>query len=126
MKGGIKRKWLKESGVERLGEYQYKEYSSALQSKFVEWDEFNNVKHIWEWRKYIVVDSARVRMKNPESKCFTDAGKVPVQKVDGVWRDLLRAKEGFGKERCIETYRGKERAYVKKIIYIYIYIFIKE
>ena len=41
-------------------EYQYREvYARSLEGKEVEWDGYNNVKHMWEQVKRAVVESVR-------------------------------------------------------------------
>ena len=45
---------------EKLREHQYREgYARSLEGKGVEWDRENNVEHIWEQVKRVMVESAR-------------------------------------------------------------------
>ena len=45
---------------EKLQEHQYRErYDRSVEGKGIEWDGDNNVKHIWELVKWVVMESAR-------------------------------------------------------------------
>ena len=75
---------------EKLREHQYREgYAMSLEGKGGAWDRDNNVEHMWEQVKRVMVESARevcgsVRVggKNPKSVWWNDEIKAAVKKKE--------------------------------------------
>ena len=96
---------------EKLREHQYKEeYARSLEGKRVEWDGENNVKHMWEQVKWVMVENAkevhgslRVGEGNPKSVWWNDQVKAAARDEDA-------------RERCLEAYNEK-KGKLKRCIY---------
>ena len=108
---------------EKLREHQYKEgYARSLEGKGVEWNDNNNVEHLWEQVKQAIVESARevcgsVRLggKNPKSVWWNYEIKTEDRRKEAAWK-VLTASNEEAKERCMEEYREEKRK-VKRCIY---------
>ena len=92
---------------EKLRERQYsEEYARSLEGKRVEWDGENNVEHMWEQVKQAMVESARevwgsgrVGFGNPKSMWWNDQVKAVVKRKEDAWKEVLRARDEYAKER---------------------------
>ena len=109
---------------EKLREHQCREgYTRSLKGKRVDWDGDDNVKHMWEQGKQVMVESARevccsVRVvgKNPNNVWWNNEVKADVRRKEAPWKKVLAASNEEAKERCMEAYR-EEKIKVKKCIY---------
>ena len=84
---------------EKLREHQYREGSArSLEGKEVKWEGENNVKHMWEQVKQIMVESARelcgsmkVEGKNPKSVWWNDVVIAAVRRKEAARKEVLTA-----------------------------------
>ena len=83
----------------KLREHQCREgYVRSLQGKGVEWDDDDNVKHMWEQVKWAMVEvyekelcsSVRVEGKNPKSVWWNKI-KAAVRRMEAAWKEVLAA-----------------------------------
>ena len=53
--------------------------------------------------------SVRVGGKNPKGVWWNNKVKATVRRKEAAWKELLAASDQEAKERCMETYRRKEK-----------------
>ena len=84
----------------KLREHQYREtYARSLGGKGVEWEGDNNVEHMWEQVKRVMVESEReacgsvkVGGKKPKTVWWNDETKDAVRKKEDAWKGVLAAR----------------------------------
>ena len=109
---------------EKLREHQYREGCAiTLEEKRVEWDEENNVVHMWEQVKWAMVESARevcgsvkVGGKNPKSVWWNDEVKDAAKRKGAACKEVLGVRDEDIKERFMEAYKEEKRK-SKRCIY---------
>ena len=62
-----------------------------------------------------VYGSVRVGGRNPKSVCWSNQVKAAVMRSKVSWKEVLRARNGEAKERCLEVYKEEKRkVYISK------------
>ena len=77
----------------KLRDHQYREgYIRSIEGKGVEWDGDNNLKHLWEKVKQVMVENAKevcdlvtVGGKNPKSVWWNKEVKAVVKRKEDAW-----------------------------------------
>ena len=83
----------------------------------VEWDEESNVRDMQDQGKQAMVESTRevyisVRVggKKPQSMCWNDVVNSVVERNEAACKEVLGARDGVAKERCMEAYKKEKKA----------------
>ena len=108
---------------EKLREHQYREeYARSLEGKRIEWKGENNVEHIWEQVKRVMVEnerevcgSVRVGGGNSKSVGWNDQVKAAVMRKEDTWKKVMGARDEDARERCLEVHKEEKRK-VKRCI----------
>ena len=96
---------------EKLREHQYRVgYARSLEGKRIELEGVNNVEHMWEQVKRVMVESAsevcssvRVGGGYPKIVWWNDHVKAVVKRKEDAWK-VLGAKDEDAREMCLEVY----------------------